>query len=104
MGAQAANNWEPYMLLAAAGGFFLLVSIIMFATVAVGTLFANEKVEDMSVEFATPSEISGPTPAMVQSLFRWGAVALVLAIIAYAGPLADIAHNPGSLAPGMRTW
>lgn len=104
MGAQAANNWEPYMLLAAAGGFFLFVSIIMFATVAVGTLFANEKVEDMSVEFATPSEISGPTPGMVQSLFRWGAVALVLAIIAYAGPLADIAHNPGSLAPGMRTW
>ena len=104
MGAQAANSWEPYMLLAAAGGFFLFVSIIMFATVAVGTLFANEKVEDMSVTFATPSEISGPTPTVVQSLFRWGAVALVLALIAYAGPLADIAHNPGSLAPGMRTW
>lgn len=104
MGAQAANAWEPYMLLAAAGGFFLFVSIVMFAAVAIGTLFANEKVEEMTAEFATPSEISGPTPAMMQSLFRWGAVALALAVIAYAGPLTDIAHNPGYLAPGMRTW
>jgi hypothetical protein len=43
-------------------------------------------------------------PAILQSLFRWGAVALVAAALAYAGPLLDILHNPGFLAPGMRTW
>ncbi len=38
MGAAAANAWQPFMLLAAAGGFFLFVSILTFVAVAVGTL------------------------------------------------------------------
>lgn len=76
----------------------------MFAVIAVGTLRANEKTEDMHAEFAEPLPGSEPTPQMLQSLFRWGAVALVAAALAYAGPLLDILHHPGFLAPGMRTW
>jgi cytochrome c oxidase subunit 1 len=101
----APNEWEGYMIAAAAGGIILFLSIVLFAIVALGTLWSNDKSEDMHVEFAQPLPGSEErTPAMLQSLFRWGAVALVAAALAYAGPLLDILHNPGFLAPGMRTW
>jgi cytochrome c oxidase subunit 1 len=104
MGTGVANGWEPYMIAAAAGGLLLFTSIVMFTTVAVGTLLANEKTEDMQADFAQQSEGGQAAPPMLQSLFRWGAVALAAAALAYAGPLFEILHNPGFLAPGMRTW
>lgn len=104
-GSQVAASWEPYMLLAAGGGTILFISIVMFATVALGTLFQNEKTHDLDAEFAQVDPLQAhPTPAILQHLFRWGAVALVLAVLAYSGPVAEHLHNPGYLAPGMRTW
>jgi cytochrome c oxidase subunit I len=103
-GTGVAPTWEPLMLLAAAGGFFLFVSIVTFATVAVGTLLQNEKTEPMEARFATPADEGMPVPSFLQHIYRWGAVALALAILAYAGPLGELLHHPGFLAPGMRTW
>ena len=97
-------NWEPAMLLSAAGGFILFISIMLFVSVAVGTLFANQKTEDMTAEFAQAEPDSVPTPAMLQHLWRWGAVALIFAMLAYAGPLHEMLTHPAYLAPGMRTW
>jgi cytochrome c oxidase subunit 1 len=104
MGAQTANAWQPYMLLAAAGGAVLFVSIVMFVAVALGTLFANEKTHSLTAEFATTSDLADPTPPILQHLYRWGVVALVLAVLAYSGPFAEVLRHPGFLAPGMRTW
>jgi cytochrome c oxidase subunit 1 len=107
MGAQAAAAWQPYMLLVAAGGFILFCSIAIFVAVAIGTLLQNEKTESMEVTFASPvADPAHPdtTPAMLQHLYRWGFVAIVLAIAAYAGPVGELLRHPGFLAPGMRTW
>jgi cytochrome c oxidase subunit 1 len=104
MGAAAANSWQPFMLLAAAGGFFLFVSVLVFVAVAVGTLLQNKKTESMDVTFAAPAEGGAPTPQPLQHIYRWGVLALVLAILAYAGPLGELLRHPGYLAPGMRTW
>jgi len=103
-GASVADAWHEPMVWAAAGGMILFISVCLFAAVAIGTLFKNEKTESMDAEFATPAEGSAPTPALLEHLFRWGAVALVLAVIAYAGPVADLIQHPGFLAHGMRTW
>ncbi|MBV8583333.1 MAG: hypothetical protein JO241_04990, partial [Candidatus Eremiobacteraeota bacterium] len=94
----------PLMLLAAAGGFFLFASIITFAIVAIGTLVQNEKTEPMEAVFATPADAAAATPGFLQHLYRWGAVAIVLAVLAYVGPLGELLRHPGYLAPGMRTW
>ncbi len=99
-----AATWHPYMVLAAAGGALLFVSVVMFAMVAVGTLFKNEKHETYEAQFASAEPESAPTPALLQSIFRWGVLALVLALAAYAGPMFDLLHAPSYLAPGMRTW
>lgn len=104
LGAATANTWEPLMLLAAAGGFFLFASILVFVAVAVGTLLQNPKVHSMEAVFATPPAGAEPTPRALQGIYRWGVVALVLAIAAYAGPLGELMRHPGYLAPGMRTW
>ncbi|HEX3456546.1 MAG TPA: cbb3-type cytochrome c oxidase subunit I [Candidatus Baltobacteraceae bacterium] len=104
LGAGAANAWEPYMLLAAAGGFFLFLSILAFVAVAVGTLLENKKTESMEAAFATPADGGLATPQPLQRIYRWGVLALVLAVLAYAGPLGELLRHPGFLAPGMRTW
>ncbi|MBV8498798.1 MAG: cbb3-type cytochrome c oxidase subunit I, partial [Candidatus Eremiobacteraeota bacterium] len=104
LGASGANAWQPFMLLAAAGGFFLFCSILAFVAVAVGTLLQNAKTEPMEAAFATPAQPASATPGALQHLYRWGALALVLAVAAYAGPLGELLRHPGYLAPGMRTW
>jgi len=102
-GAAVAQSWEPAMLLAAAGGVILFISICCFATVAIGTLLANEKTHDTTADFA-PADPTSETPRAVQHLFRWAIVALVLAVLAYTGPFAELLHSNAYLAPGMRTW
>jgi cytochrome c oxidase subunit 1 len=104
LGAATAQAWQPYMLLAAAGGLLLFLSIGVFVTVAIGTLLQNEKSESTQAVFATPAYVADTTPPLLQHLFRWGIVALVLAVLAYAGPLGELLRHPGYLAPGMRTW
>ena len=92
------------MLVAAAGGLVLFLSVMTFAAVAVGTLLQNQHTESMEAVFAVPIDPTDRTPGPLQHLFRWGALALVLAVLAYAGPLGELLRNPGYLAPGMRTW
>ena len=104
LGAAAANAWHPLMILAAAGGFFLFASILAFVAVAIGTLLQNDKSHSMEVTFATPADSADPTPPLLQHVYRWGAAALLLAVLAYAGPLGELLRHPGYLAPGMRTW
>ena len=103
-GAQAAQSWEPYMLLAAAGGVILTISIFLFVIVAVGTLLVNEKTESMQADFATPAEGAELSPMIFEQFPRWALLAIVLALLAYAGPLTEMLRHPGFLAPGMRTW
>ncbi len=103
-GDQTANSWQPYMLLAGAGGAILTISILMFVVVAIGTLLRNEKTEDMHAEFATAADGSQASPMIFERFGRWAALALLLAIVAYTGPLGELLRNPGYLAPGMRTW
>jgi cytochrome c oxidase subunit 1 len=104
MGSAVAQTWQPYMLAAAAGGLILFLSVMAFAAVAIGTLVQNQHTETMQATFAAPVDPTDRTPEPLQHLFRWGAVALVLAVLAYAGPLGELLRNPGYLAPGMRTW
>ena len=103
-GSSVAQSWEPAMLLAAAGGAILFISICFFAAVAIGTLFKNEKTHDTAADFALPAPGSEPAPAIFENLFRWAVVALVLAVLAYTGPFVELFHSHAYLAPGMRTW
>jgi cytochrome c oxidase subunit 1 len=105
MGAQGAATWHPEMLWAAFGGTLVALSILMFIIVATGTYVANERAEvPPTFEFAPTDEDAMETPAVLDRLGRWAVIALVLAVLAYAGPVAGEIHAHAYLVPGMRTW
>jgi cytochrome c oxidase subunit 1 len=102
-GSTTAATWMPEMHWAAIGGAILFLSILMFVTVAVGTLF-TPKTETDPIVFAQVEEHSLATSPALDRIGTWAVIAIVLAILAYAGPVRDLiaAHPFG--APGMRTW
>jgi cytochrome c oxidase subunit 1 len=104
-GAAGALSWHGQMVAAAIGGTLLFVSIVMFVTVAVGTYLRDEHAPELSeFSFARAEEEALPTPLVLDHVARWGLVAIVLALVAYAGPIAQQLSVHHYLAPGMRTW
>ena len=102
-GAEAARLWMPETIATAVGGSILFLSILMFVVVAIGTLFSRER-EGMAVEFAPVDEAAMRTPASLDKIGTWAVVAVVLAILAYAGPMHELLSQHTYGAPGMRTW
>jgi cytochrome c oxidase subunit 1 len=104
-GAQGAATWHPHMLWAAAGGTLIAISVLMFVIVATGTYVANRPAADRpTFDFASVNEDALETPPVLDRLWNWGAVALGLAVLAYAGPVIQQVQAHAYLAPGMRTW
>jgi cytochrome c oxidase subunit I len=105
MGARGAATWHPEMLWAAFGGTLVALSIFMFIIVATGTYVANQRADVApTFAFAPTDEDAMETPAVLDRLGRWALIALVLAILAYAGPMSNEINAHAYLAPGMRTW
>jgi cytochrome c oxidase subunit I len=102
-GSAVAAAWAPDMVAAAIGGSILFVSILLFAAVAVGTLF-TEKIEYEEVAFAPVEDAAQKTPAVFDRIGRWAVVALILAFLAYVGPMHDLLSQHVYGAPGLRTW
>ena len=93
------------MVLAAIGGTLVFLSIVLFIVVATGTYVANQRAAQATEFTFAPSEDEAlPTPLALDRIGRWSAVALVLAVLAYIGPLASQIQAHAYLAPGMRTW
>jgi cytochrome c oxidase subunit 1 len=104
-GAQGAATWHAHMLWAAVGGTIVAISVAMFIVVATGTYVANRRADvPPAFEFASTGEDALETPPVLDSVGRWGAVALGLAVVAYAGPVIQQINAHAYLAPGMRTW
>jgi cytochrome c oxidase subunit 1 len=104
-GAQGAATWHGQMVAAALGGTIIAVSVALFIVVATGTYFANRPAEERPVfAFASTNEDALETPPVLDNLARWGALALGLALLAYAGPVIQQIQAHAYLAPGMRTW
>ncbi len=93
------------MVGAAVGGTIVAASVVMFIVVATGTYLANRPAEERpGFAFASVTEDRATTPAVLDHLARWGTIALVLAVLSYAGPIATQIHAHAYLAPGMKTW
>jgi cytochrome c oxidase subunit 1 len=104
-GAAGAQTWHGEMVAAAIGGTLLFISILMFVTVAVGTYLRDEHAaEGTAFAFAQVEEEALPTPPVFDQIARFGLIAIALALVAYAGPVAQQLSVHHYLAPGMRTW
>jgi cytochrome c oxidase subunit 1 len=104
-GAQGAATWHPEMLWAAFGGTLVAISVLLFIIVATGTYAFNKPAAiPPTFLFAATDEDAMETPPVLDRLGRWAIIALVLAVLAYAGPLSAELGAHAYLAPGMRTW
>jgi cytochrome c oxidase subunit 1 len=104
-GAQGAATWHPEMVAAAFGGLLIAISVLLFIIVATGTYVANQRAETPpTFAFAANDDDAMETPPVLDRLGRWGLIAIVLALLAYAGPLSALIAAHPYLAPGMRTW
>ena len=102
-GAAGAASWHPEMVLAAVGGTIVFVSVAMFVAVAVGTRFANEK-GSTEVVFAEVDDAAIAPPRAFDAIGKWAIAAVILAVLAYAGPVHDLMSVHVYSVPGMRTW
>lgn len=102
-GSTVAQTWMPEMKMAAIGGTILFISIIMFVSVAVGTLF-TKKEQYPEIAFAPVEPAARPTPTILDGMGRWAVIAVVLAVLAYVGPVRELLAQHVYGAPGMRTW
>ncbi len=96
MGAAAANAWQPYMLLAAAGGFFLFLSIAVRSSPSRSARWSrteNRRRSRRGVRNAAECERDDAAAAAAASI-AGASLALVLAILAYAGPLGELCAIP----------
>jgi cytochrome c oxidase subunit 1 len=104
-GAQGALTWHPHMVFAAIGGALIALAVLMFIVVATGTYFADRQADDkVEFAFAPLDERDTYTPPVLDNFGRWATVAIVVALLAYAGPIAQQLSVHSYLAPGMRTW
>jgi cytochrome c oxidase subunit 1 len=105
LGSAAAAAWHPQMVAAAIGGAVLFVSILLFVYVAVGTRLQNTLADPApQLRFADVDPNAMPTAPIFDRLGGWAVAAISLAIVAYAGPIAQQLSQHHYLAPGMRTW
>jgi cytochrome c oxidase subunit 1 len=102
-GSSAATAWMPHMQWAAVGGSILFLSVLMFVAVAVGTLF-SPKVEAEAIAFAEVEPEAMKTPVTFDRLGTWATVAIVLALLAYAGPVHELMQMHAYGAAGVRMW
>ncbi|MFB6231752.1 MAG: b(o/a)3-type cytochrome-c oxidase subunit 1 [Salinibacter sp.] len=93
-GTMAEMQWQV-----AIGGTILFIALILFLTVVVGTWWAGSPATN--VDDTLPPPLSGPehSPKILDNLKLWMGVAVVLVLIAYTLPLAEMVTN-GLFSPG----
>jgi cytochrome c oxidase subunit 1 len=84
----------------AIGGTILFISLIFFLVVVVASWRGGEKV-DKPVDDTLPPPLSGPehSPKILDNMKLWIGIAIVLVLLAYTLPLADMVMD-GLFSPG----
>jgi cytochrome c oxidase subunit 1 len=94
-GTVAEMQWQV-----AIGATLLFVSLVMFLAVVVGSWVGGQDV-DKPVDDTLPAPLSGPehAPKILDNMKLWIGIAIVLVLLAYTLPLADMVMD-GLFSPG----
>ncbi len=88
-GSAIADQWVAGTGISAVGGLFLYASSLCFIAVMVGTGLAGKKMTPEPIEFAEPLEEPGDKARVLDKLWIWVVIAIVLVVAAYAYPIAE---------------
>ncbi len=88
-GSEIADQWVAGTGISAVGGLFLYASSLCFIAVMLGTGLAGKKTTPEAIEFAEPLEAPGDKARVLDKLWIWVVIAIVLVVAAYAYPIAE---------------
>jgi cytochrome c oxidase subunit I len=103
-GAAQAQSWEWLTTVSAAGGLLLHVSAAFFVLVFLGTVMAGRRTAPRPLEWAEPLGPPADRVTVWDRLGLWFAVAVLLALLAYAFPIADLLRLERFGSPGYRPF
>ena len=105
-GAVQAHAWAWITRVSAVGGVVLFTSAAFFVLVMLGTLLGGKRREQPEIEWAESLSVpeGGQKSGMWDRLGLWFAVGVVVAAIAYAGPLWDLFHMTRYGSPGFKPF
>ena len=98
-------EWNPLLVLAAVGGVLLWASVLLYFVIVLGTVFAARKLE-RPVEMPVAEAVRSPedTPAWLDAWKPWLIVSLILIVLSYGPPLADLIRNANLSSRGLQLW
>ncbi|MDH3298175.1 MAG: hypothetical protein OEM96_07865, partial [Gemmatimonadota bacterium] len=88
----------------ALGGVFLFVSAACFIAVMLGTGLAGKKGYEESIEFAEPLEPPGDRARILDKMWLWVAIGVVLVMAAYAVPILQHSQMNTFGSTGIRLF
>jgi len=103
-GSPIAAEWTQGTYMSAFGGLLLYGSALCFVAVMFGSLLAGPKKELTPIEFAEPLEPPGDKALILDKLWIWVLIAVILVIAAYAIPLFQHLSMERFGAPGVRVY
>ncbi|GAX88508.1 b(o/a)3-type cytochrome-c oxidase subunit 1 [Effusibacillus lacus] len=103
MNDPTALSWIPFHKLAALGGAFLFFAAMLQVGLVLYLAFKAPKGEQ-EYPMGDVAEDAAETPRILERWPVWISVAVILILVAYGYPIADMIQNPPPGAPGVRTW
>ncbi len=84
----------------AIGGILMFISLLFFLSVVFTTLINGNKIT--SFDSSIPIPLSGPEngPKILDRIWLWLGIAILLVLVAYAVPLFDLIQTKGLFGPG----
>ncbi|HXG52827.1 MAG TPA: cbb3-type cytochrome c oxidase subunit I [candidate division Zixibacteria bacterium] len=100
-----APEWNPLLVVAAIGGVLLWTSVVLYFIVILGTVLASRRVANPAeMPVAEAVRDVQETPAWLDAWRPWLIATVILIVLSYGWPLAELVRNAELSAPGMRVW
>lgn len=100
-----SSAWNPWLILAALGGVLVWLSLALYFIVVLGTVFASRKMaHPVEMPVAEAVRDIQETPLWLDAWKPWLVVTVVLILLSYGPPLADLIRHANLSSAGLRAW
>ena len=98
-------EWNPMLIMAAIGGVLVWASLMLYFVIVLGTVFASRKLlHPVEMPVADALRDAQETPQWLDAWKPWLIVTIVLIVLSYGPPLADLIRNANFSSEGLRVW
>ena len=98
-------EWQPSFIVAVLGGVLVWVSLVLYFVVILGTVFASRKLaQPIEMPVADAVRDAQETPQWLDVWKPWLIATIVLIVLSYGPPLAQLIQNANLSSPGLSVW